>query len=128
MSAVKRRRGRGRIAAIKAATTLAIEEGTLESARAIQKRVVPLIPVNSGRLRDAFASPDAIEDGLFAARFGQVNEAMRKRTFYAGFIERGTSDGRIPPQPFFFPAVELARDEVRRIMTERLERGISEAQ
>jgi len=129
MSAVRRKRGPVAASAVGGAASFAIREGSLDAVRAIQARVVPRVPVVTGKLQGLFASPDAVARTQFGAQFGLITEKLRRSGFYAPLVEFGHNRGdtRIPPRPFFRPAVELAREEVRQIMADRLNEEIRAA-
>jgi len=122
---------------IRAGVAAAIEE----SIKDVQRRAVALAPVDTGNLRDTLASKQAvgIKDKGMRAEFGLRTKSVRKRAYYAHFIEFGTkgykagdlrhnktsAKGRKyytkvksdvparPAQPFMRPAFEMARPGIR---------------
>ncbi|MFP4538727.1 MAG: hypothetical protein ACLFPA_10550 [Dichotomicrobium sp.] len=130
MSKVVRRHGAAHLERIKDAVSQGIREGSVEAVRAIQLRVVPRVPVLSGELQGLFASDEAVQKLRDGAAFGLVTEELQKSGFYAAFVEHGyrTAAGRlVAAQPFFRPAVELARMEVRSIVADRIRLEIGNA-
>lgn len=122
---------------IRAGVAAAIEE----SIKDVQRRAVALAPVDTGNLRDTLASKQAIgiKDKGMRAEFGLRTKSIRKRAYYAHFVEFGTKgykagDKRLsgktakgkdryqrvstdvparPAQPFMRPAFEMARPGIR---------------
>ena len=130
-----------------------IARGLDRTALSMQRSAVARAPVDTGRLRKALASKVAIgkrRKGL-EVEFGLRTQALRRKAFYASFVEwgrRGYSAGAIrlsgvgrealgryrkvsvrvapqPPRPFFVPAVEANIGLWRREMRAALKRALA---
>lgn len=125
-----------------------LDEKVAEAARQMQKDLVALVPVRSGRLRAALASDEAvkIEDkgGRASATVGFITKRLQKEHFTAYFVEFGNKayqkgsrrsagkdkkgrrvDRRVnrtiparPARPFFRPALKMLRENMIRMRRE----------
>ena len=140
------KRGRGepgaRFAEAAKRVELAVEAAGKEAALILQQEVVARAPVKTGNLRDTFASAEAIaplrKPGLY--RFGLITPALRKRAFYAKYVEFGTKGnlgakpkkgakrkiGPHPAHPFFRPGVEAARARIKALIVNAAQNALKE--
>jgi HK97 gp10 family phage protein len=148
------RGSRDRFAEAKKRAELAVAEASEQAAKLVQAEVVARVPVRTGRLRDFFASAEALgrlrKDTAW--RFGLITAALREKAHYALFVEYGTKgydpgetrvtrvsrDGkirtkkvrrRIPArraQPFFRPGIEAARAKVRSLIADAVNKALKD--
>ena len=100
-----------------------IEEASLESAeiiRADAERRAPRGP--TGNLKKAQIKKPLKRGNNVASAIAAVD---RKKAFYAGFVEFGTS--RMAAQPYFRPAVESKGDAAAKHFREKLKQMVDEA-
>lgn len=116
----------------------------LRSAQLIQKHAVSLVPVRTGRLQRALASPSAIGQGRDGvAFFGLRTKRLKTAAYYGHFVEWGTraSPGRAATgtrkayrahhataaKPYLRPAIALAQPAIRDAYHETVQQIIAEA-
>ena len=107
-----------------------IEKVLLQGAKIIaqdaERRVGSMFKVKTGRLKGAMRAKRGKRfSNTIATVFAAVDRSPKKGAPHAQLLERGTS--KMPPRPFFRPAVEASQSEVASTVNdglkELLERG-----
>ena len=115
-------------------------------AKLVQDEVVARVPVRTGRLRELLASEEAIQPAKKGSGyvFGLVTSRIRRDGHYAFFVEYGTKGYTVKrvrrkgakagetttfamPQrkatPFFRPGVAAARDRIKSLFRQALDKA-----
>jgi len=77
-------------------------------------------PVDTGALRKSIRTEKKgkLQVSIIAGGGGVINPKTGREVDYAGYVEFGTS--RMSPQPYMQPALEKNRDEILRIVKEKV--------
>jgi HK97 gp10 family phage protein len=105
---------KSRIPEIAAELQFLIEGGLAAGAEVVAEAAKQRVPVETGELRDAI-HVDKEPEGVYVI-------AGDSRTFYAHFVEHGTT--RTAPRPFLVPALEASRGEIEKIASAGLRKAV----
>ena len=100
--------------------TNALAEALEEIAEKIRDDAKGFVPVDTGALRKSIRveKKGSLEVSIIAGGGGVINPRTGREVDYAGYVEFGTS--RASPQPFMQPALEKNRDEILRVVKEKV--------
>jgi len=100
--------------------TKALAEALEEVSEKIRDDAKGFVPVDTGSLRKSIRveRKGSLEVSIIAGGGGVINPRTGREVNYAGYVEFGTS--RMSPQPYMQPALEKNRDEVLRIVKEKV--------
>ena len=98
----------------------ALDEALEEIAEKIRDDAKSLVPVDTGALKKSIRveKKGELQVSVVAGDGGVINPKTGREVDYAGFVEFGTS--RMSPQPYMQPALEKNRDEILRIVKEKV--------
>ena len=98
----------------------ALEEALEEIAEKIRDDAKDLAPVDTGSLRKSIRveKEGDLQVSVIAGGGGVINPRTGREVDYAGYVEFGTS--KMSPQPYMQPALEKNRDEILRIVKEKV--------
>jgi HK97 gp10 family phage protein len=89
--------------------TAKVKDAIAEAAQLVQAEAEASAPRETGRMAGEISAKTS-RDGL-SAKVGFLGvKSVKRRAFYAKFIEFGTS--KMPAKPFLFPALERSRAEI----------------
>ncbi len=146
----------GRVAQAQKNVELAVQAANKQAALIIQAEVVQRVPVKTGKLRDMFASSEAIQEswkypGGYV--FGLATGRLKSDGFYAQFVEYGTKgyskgefryagtrpNGKVklkkvkkgvparPAHPFFRPGVAAGRARIKALYAGPVKQALKDA-
>jgi len=100
--------------------TNALAEALDEISEKIRDDAKSFAPVDTGALRKSIhvERKGKLEVSIVAGDGGVINPRTGREVDYAGYVEFGTS--RASPQPYMQPALEKNRDEILRIVKEKV--------
>lgn len=100
--------------------TNALAEALEEIAVKIRDDAKGFAPVDTGSLRRSIRveKEGKLQVSVVAGGGGVINPRTGREVDYAGYVEFGTS--RASPQPYMQPALEKNRDEILRIVKEKV--------
>jgi len=100
--------------------TNALAEALDEIAEKIRDDAKSFVPVDTGALRKSIRveKKGKLEVRVAAGGGGVINPRTGREVDYAGYVEFGTS--RASPQPYMQPALEKNRDEILRVVKEKV--------
>lgn len=87
------------------------------AARVVVAKAKQRVPVDSGLLKRSITQTVSVGNGKFEALVG-----YRKKAFYGGFVELGTS--KMAAQPFLRPALDESHAEIEAVFVDSLNRTI----
>jgi len=98
----------------------ALDEALNEIAEKIRDDAKSFVPVDTGALRKSIRieKKGKLQVSIVAGGGGVINPRTGREVDYAGYVEFGTS--RMNPQPYMQPALEKNRDEILRIVKEKV--------
>ena len=98
----------------------ALDEALNEIAEKIWDDAKGFAPVDTGSLRKSIRveKKGKLEVQVIAGGGGVINPRTGREVDYAGYVEFGTS--RMSPQPYMQPALEKNRDEILRVVKEKV--------
>jgi len=98
----------------------ALEEALEEIAEKIRDDAKSFAPVDTGSLRKSIRveREGELQFSVVAGDGGVINPRTGREVDYAGYVEFGTS--RMSPQPYMQPALEKNKDEILRIVKEKI--------
>jgi len=98
----------------------ALTEALEEIAEKIRDDAKGFVPVDTGALRKSIRVEEkgSLEVSIIAGGGGVINPRTGREVDYAGYVEFGTS--RASPQPYMQPALEKNRDEILRVVKEKV--------
>jgi len=98
----------------------ALDEALNEIAEKIRDDAKGFVPVDTGALRKSIRveKKGKLEVQVIAGGGGVINPRTGREVDYAGYVEFGTS--RMSPQPYMQPALEKNRDEILRVVKEKV--------
>ena len=98
----------------------ALEEALEEIAEKIRDDAKNFVPVDTGSLKKSIRveKEGDLQVSVVAGGGGVINPRTGREVDYASFVEFGTS--RMSPQPYMQPALEKNRDEILRIVKEKV--------
>jgi len=98
----------------------ALDEALKEIAEKIRDDAKGFVPVDTGALKKSIRieKKGKLQVSIVAGGGGVINPRTGREVDYASFVEFGTS--RMSPQPYMQPALEKNRDEILRIVKEKV--------
>jgi len=101
----------------------ALAEALEEISEKIRDDAKNFAPIDTGALRKSIRieKKGKLQVSIIAGGGGVINPRSGREVDYAGYVEFGTS--RMAPQPFMQPALEKNRDEILRIVKEKVLEG-----
>jgi len=98
----------------------ALDEALNEIAEKISSDARNFAPVDTGALRKSIRieKKGKLRVSVVAGGGGVINPKTGREVDYAGYVEFGTS--RMSPQPYMQPALEKNKDEILRIVKEKV--------